>query len=757
MESLHSPNDPRNAIVAQVERGLEAIWLLAVVVVPLAAAPQSLMLDHVAVPQTTALQILAALMVTVWSIKWLVKPSWPSLRWIRARAFARDDPGRWLWMALGLFALSYVVATFASASPAISIWGKTPGTDGYGLYQMAALGVLLSIIATHLRTPSQMRRLVVAFIATGTVVGLIAVLQRVGLEPFLTGGATVSRPPSTLGNPIFAGAVLVMTTIVTLGTLARVQQNRNGVWSSVLLSAALVAQLSGIIFTLSRGPWIGLAFGTFVFIGLTWYATGFHVLRRITIFGIVGLLIAVTIVAVAVVGGQSDRQVDSRETVTGTAFSIVPQIAGGGISGRTKIWNSSLELITDRPWHDVAPLTFGWARHFIGYGPELYRYVYPLVSPPKAGARFPFQAHNVPLHVAVETGLFGVIGLIGIAIAVGWVGLILVRRDSGLDAAQRLVIVTLLAVLVGRGVEMMAGIPKVADLTLLAAILGALIAAARQTSHVEDSIEDQTRSGTESSNDDRVWLVGRAILVLVLVVSVGALTWLRAGNYAVADVTARQAIDQFEAGESQDAIRKMLSASDLAPGVVDYHLEVAGMFETLLGPNRSTDANLRFASGVHFFSTAAMDSNSLDPGARASVANGAIILGVQGDDNRIEEAIGLSSEVLRMMPNFAVSHHALALGYLLNGEVSLGLEQLDLGEAILDQDPNPVIAGEGAYLRGVGLRLQGDEPAAIGAFSRSLELDPNGRFASNAHGQLAELYDALGDPAKAEEHRQAAR
>ena len=737
-------------MASQVDRVLEVLWLLAVLVVPLAAAPRSFMLDHVAVPQTTALQILVALMVIAWSVKWLIKPAWPSIHWTR-----EPGPSRWIWASLGLFALSYVVATLASVSPDISTWGKKPGADGYGLYQMAALAVLLVVVATHLRTPSQTRRLIGAFVVTGTLVGLIAVLQRLGLEPILTDDAIVSRPSATLGNPIFAGAVLLMTSIVTLGALAMAQQGRSGAWLGVLLSASFVVQLTGIVLTLSRGPWIGVAVGVLVFAGLAWYTTGVHTPRRVTILGTVGLLTIVAVVAVAVVGVRSDQQSDSRQTITGTIVSIAPQIAGGGISGRTTIWSSSLELITDRPWHDVVPMKFGWARHLIGYGPELYRYVYPLVSPPKAGARFPFQAHNVPLHVAVEIGLLGLIGLIGVAVSAAWAGIVHIRRRSGLSTTQRLIVAMLLAVVVGRGVEMMAGIPKAADLTLLSVILGAFIAHSRFTGAVDVSEAHETRSDAISSDRERILLIGRAILVLAIVVSIGAVTWLRAGNYAVADVTARQALDKFEAGEHQDAISKMLDAADLAPGVVDYHLEVAGMFETLIGPNRSTDTNHRFASGVHFFSAAALDSNNLDPGSRASVANGAIILGVRGDESRFEEAIDLSKEVLRMMPNFAVSHHALALAQLLNGDVTLGLEQLDEGQNILDQDPNSVVAAEGTYLRGVGLRLQGDEASAIEAFSRSLALDPAGRFASNAHRQLAELYDALGDPIKAEEHRQA--
>ena len=189
------------------------------------------------------------------------------------------------------------------------------------------------------------------------------------------------------------------------------------------------------------------------------------------------------------------------------------------------------------------------------------------------------------------------------------------------------------------------------------------------------------------------------------VVSIGVLTWLKSVNYVTADALAADAIALGRQGDAREGIRLLLKASTRAPDVQTYYLDIARMFDELVGTYSSGDAQSRAALGSRFYSRAAVRANELDPGARAAQANASITLGLQGDPNGFDEAIELSEAVVAMMPNFAVSHYALALPHLLRGDADQGL------------NPNPPKDTDGRREdsgRGWVRELQGRWPGVLG-------------------------------------------
>ena len=71
---------------------------------------------------------------------------------------------------------------------------------------------------------------------------------------------------SSIGNPIFAGAYLLMVVPVTLALAIR----SNGVPASTARTVVLVIPLTllllGMAFTQARGPWVGVIAGLAVFL-----------------------------------------------------------------------------------------------------------------------------------------------------------------------------------------------------------------------------------------------------------------------------------------------------------------------------------------------------------------------------------------------------------------------------------------------------------------------------------------------------------
>ena len=742
--------EPRDVVAGQAGVALEALWLLAAVLVPLAAAPTGTMLAHIEVPKVALLRVLACLVATVWLVEWMVRPptvSWAALGLARHRASQalQTDPAVWVTATLGLFLLANVLATVFSVSPGISLWGRKPGGDGYGLYNMLCYATLFLAVATHLRRPTQVWRLAFAIVLAGVLVGVHTLLQRLGLDPFLLTSAPLARPYATLGNPVFAGALLVMTTLVTMAVGLAVQAARRSRWLPLAVAGALALQLSGIALTLSRGPWVGLVVGAAVFMALTWLvhgpasATRFAVTLALAMG--VGAFVVGGVARLATVKDDASELpgVAATSGVAARALSIYPEVAGG-VSGRAEIWRGSAALIVDRPWSGVTPMTLPAVRHVVGYGPDLFRFVYALRSAPRADARHAFEAHHVPLHTGVELGALGLISLLAVAVALFAAGFKrLFSPGARLPPTQRVLLAGLIAALVGRGVEMMAGIPKVADLTVLTLLLALLVALSRLVPVPGLSSLPGTGEHARASAGDWAGLIARAVVVLVLVTVLGVLTWTKAVNYLRADVVAAQGLSSFDAGDRRRGIELLGEATDLAPDVVDYRLLAARMFDTLSATSGSADAKLRFAAGAYSFSRSAVRANELDAGARAAMANAAIALGVLGSPGRLAEAIDLSEAVAAIMPRFAVSHYAAALAHLLGEDVERGLVHVDAGDALFDPSDNPTIAAEGAFLRGLGYRLGGDDRAAVNAFRRSLTLDESGRFAGTARRHLEEL------------------
>ena len=657
--------DPREVVVSYLGRVLEALWLIAAVAVPLAVVPPDAMVSAVSVPKVTVLRVVASLVAIVWLVEWALSPAseWglTRLRRWRPRPWLLEDPARWIIVGVVSFAAVNVLTAVTSVAPSVSVWGDKPGDDGYDLYTMLCYATLFLVIATHLKRPEQLWRLLGAVAVAGTVAATFVVLQHVGLEPILSKGNVLARPPGHLGNPVYAGALLLMTSLVTLTAIVSVYLRRGLTWLVVVGACLLGVQLLGQAYALSRGPWVGMAVGVVLFALLVLMK---HGARPLTRFGIVAF---VTVAAVALIvfaipqpgGARSGRAVAQH------AVSIVPQIAGGGVSGRVEIWQASLELIRQRPWADVTRLTLPWARQVVGYGPETFRYFYPLRSPSRPTADFPFEAHNYPLHVTVEMGAVGLVGLLGLAAAIVGVGAWRLRSGwSEMSPAHGVILAGLLATFIGRGVEMLAGIPRAADLTLVALLLGAFVYVCRAvppTGHDKETAAVSPPPREKGSiGAGWGWLLPRLIVVFSLIVVLGVFTSVRAVNYARADMVAADAMKLDQEGGGIAAIQRMLEANELALDVSEYLLEISRMFGETVGSYGSADAQERLTLGQYVHALRAKEARELEPTARAAMASGAVALHLIGQEGRLDEAVQLAQEVLAMMPNFAISHYSLA-------------------------------------------------------------------------------------------------
>lgn len=155
-----------------------------------------------------------------------------------------------------------LISTALSPDPRLS-WSGSYGRSLGTSTQLAAMALFLLCVG-HLRTRSQMVR-ILAVVWWGSVpVCLYALLQTIGLDPYTPGLAQL-RPGSTLGNPIFLGAYLSFSLFLSLALLyltfpQSAPGKGDGFRQGVVISVCGL-QLWAIVTSSSRGPILGVIMG----------------------------------------------------------------------------------------------------------------------------------------------------------------------------------------------------------------------------------------------------------------------------------------------------------------------------------------------------------------------------------------------------------------------------------------------------------------------------------------------------------------
>ena len=189
-----------------------------------------------------------------------------------------------------LLAASYALSTLLSISPSLSWWGsyhRLQGTYTFFSYLIIAL-----LTTAHLRQPAQLRRLQHTIIITSLPIAIYGVFQHFDKDPLPWGQDVTNRIAGNAGNPIFLAAHLIMAFFLTLERVVTsfsflleggssqttaddpAEDTQNPAPDYGLASVfaggsylfVLVVQLLAIFWSQSRGPWLGLASGIYIFV-----------------------------------------------------------------------------------------------------------------------------------------------------------------------------------------------------------------------------------------------------------------------------------------------------------------------------------------------------------------------------------------------------------------------------------------------------------------------------------------------------------
>jgi cyclophilin family peptidyl-prolyl cis-trans isomerase/tetratricopeptide (TPR) repeat protein len=260
-----------NSKLSQWCEGLmEAGWLAAVIAVPLFFNIHS---DRVFEPdKLTLLRSIAVLMSVAWLVRFIDRRDWQQ---VKSWALPKGETAVWripFVLPIFLLVVSYLISTIFSVSPGVSLAGSYQRLQG--TYTTYSYIVVFALIASTMRTRQQVNRLVTFAIITSIPVAFYGFLQHFDYDPLPWGGDTTDRIAGHMGNAIFIGAYLIMVFPLTL---ARIISAFNSILNDEDLSSAdvvrasiyifvLFLQLFAIIWSGSRGPWLGLGVGLFAFV-----------------------------------------------------------------------------------------------------------------------------------------------------------------------------------------------------------------------------------------------------------------------------------------------------------------------------------------------------------------------------------------------------------------------------------------------------------------------------------------------------------
>jgi len=274
----------------------------------------------------------------------------------------------------------------------------------------------------------------------------------------------------------------------------------------------------------------------------------------------------------------------------------------GDFGGRGAQWKVSWRVIRDRPWFEFDNLSVRWLRPLVGYGPDLFRSTYLLESPPAGSENIPEEpshAHNYFIHQTVEQGYLGLSSSLGIFIAVFLIGFHqLFVNGKNLSHVHKLVLIGLLATLAGRFLEMMVGIARVSDLTILWVILAAFAALpavmgepqsqkiqATELTRPRDSRRRERRHLPLSSKKHiSDWSgVLRLTFAAFLIGGIGTLALTKSVNYVRAAVIAGEGVKHVQSRQLPEALSDFNRAIQLAPDVPSYYTRRAQTYFAFRG------------------------------------------------------------------------------------------------------------------------------------------------------------------------------
>ncbi|HWO00508.1 MAG TPA: O-antigen ligase family protein [Blastocatellia bacterium] len=333
-----------------------------------------------------------------------------------------------LLVTLYLFVIS--ISTIFGVSPLVELFGSPYNQMGL-ITHFCFFILFVSLILSVGTSKNRLHGVLWAMTITGLAVSTYAYMQFFGRDPFLQAhiytfeseAGPVLRVNSTIGHSDYLGNFLLYVAPLGAGLalVSRGHARRIAVAAAILCAAA-------IVFTGTRGAWVGVVAGVFVFAALTLFGVvgkSLEIPNRPTLRR-AGVAFIVILVLIGLLGiSPASRNITLR------ARSFIKEGFTG--AGRTLLWRDSVKMVIQYP--------------LLGCGPEGFRTGF-LEHKSKELARLApgtnnESSHNSYIDSAVSYGLPGAI--LYVAIIASSFGLLIRAHRRSTDRGTRIVRASLIS------------------------------------------------------------------------------------------------------------------------------------------------------------------------------------------------------------------------------------------------------------------------------------------------------------------------
>jgi hypothetical protein len=447
--------------------------------------------------------------------------------------------GKKTTILLGLWFLSLLVSTIFSIAPALSFWGSYDRIQGF-LSQIFYI-LHFVIIYQYIREEGAREKLFSMIFWTGAAVALYGILQKCGIYVFKgeENPSFLGRIFSTLGQPNFLGQYLIFPVWIGVYYI-RSQLSGN---HKILYAAALLLMICIFLMTENRASIFGLtaAFGLY-------FAFAEDRLEKIRWLVLAALLAGV--LAFTVFIAPNTRSIQSRFLI----WANTPQIVAGHL-----LTGSGPETLS---------LTFP---RF--YPKELYYY--------ERVTDTPDRAHNEPLDILLNQGVFGIGVYAAAMIAILYISI--KRRVLFKDAIFRVTFFAFIATLISNFFSFQMTAHWLLFFTMLALIAVAL--------------EKPVTLGIKK-NILSVFVAGMIVVSVILNI------W-QSGRLIAADTVFGNGVEHLAANRNADALRSFITANEINPdqGYLAFYSGhfMAGMGNAAGTPEVLDMAQIFFERSLKFF------------------------------------------------------------------------------------------------------------------------------------------------------------
>jgi O-antigen ligase/tetratricopeptide (TPR) repeat protein len=325
-------------------------------------------------------------------------------------------------LLVSLYLIVIVISTLLGVSPVASLFGSSYDQMGL-LTHLCFFIVFISLVAIVGASEKRFHAVLWAITLTGLAVATYAFMQFFGKDPFIQSklytvgseSGALLRVNSTIGHSNYLGNFLLYVAPLGagLGFASHGRARRIGLGAAVLSAVA-------IVFTGTRGAWLGLVVAALVFVALARSKSDNHRegKHRVTVRWAGGTAIVILVLAAVVSLSPASR------TIVLRARSLVHDATG---AGRTLLWRDSMRMVKDYA--------------LVGCGPEGFRKAFLPYKSDELASLAPEtnneSSHNSFIDAALSYGLAGAI--LYVAIIASSFSLLLNARWRATDRGDRII------------------------------------------------------------------------------------------------------------------------------------------------------------------------------------------------------------------------------------------------------------------------------------------------------------------------------